>query len=83
MLFEDEDKCELYLREIDKLVYKRNDTDFNMDLDIGCNGTFDKVICWEAVKANTTVVVPCPNFKGVLDPNSENYTLTLFKKLLL
>jgi hypothetical protein len=64
MLFEDEEKCESHLNQIGKLVY----SDGNGGL--GCNGTFDKVICWEAVAANTTVKVPCPNFKGVFDPES-------------
>lgn len=64
MLFEDEEKCISHLNDINKLVFQSNDS-----TTIGCNGTFDKVICWEAVKADTTVLVQCPNIKGVFDPN--------------
>ncbi len=37
---------------------------------VGCNGTFDGFLCWEALSANTTITIKCPEFKGVFDPSS-------------
>ncbi|XP_063419768.1 PDF receptor-like isoform X2 [Mytilus trossulus] len=37
-----------------------------------CNGTWDKVLCWPSVAAETTVFLPCPPLPG-LDPTKEAF----------
>ncbi|VBB33266.1 unnamed protein product, partial [Acanthocheilonema viteae] len=37
------------------------------DGSLWCNATFDTVLCWPAVPANSSITVRCPPLKG-LDP---------------
>lgn len=58
MQFENEKECFDYLDSINKRYYEGT---------IGCNGTFDHVLCFEATPANKTLSMPCPQMAGVFD----------------
>lgn len=50
----------------------------NDDSEIGCNGTFDSLLCWEAMPANTTVTIQCPEIVGLFDHTSNILTHLVF-----
>lgn len=50
----------------------------NDDSEIGCNGTFDSLLCWEAIPANTTVTIQCPEIVGLFDHTSNRLTHLFF-----
>lgn len=39
--------------------------------DIYCNATWDRILCWPATPANTTIKLPCPPWFNGLDKTSE------------
>lgn len=67
MQFDVEADCLKYLKDNDLYSYKNTE----------CNGTFDGVLCFKSIKANTTLSAPCPNIPGVFDTSK-----TLFKTCL-
>ena len=68
MQFDDEINCLKYLKENDLFTEKQHG---------GCNGTFDGILCFKGINANTTLSVPCPNIPGVFDTTKQ-----LFKECL-
>ena len=43
---------------------------FDLLKGLGCDGTFDELLCWEATAANTSLSQKCPEFEGMLDSTS-------------
>nr|QVK45900.1 G protein-coupled receptor [Proales similis] len=57
MIVNDEADCTEHLINTNQLGFKG----------YGCNGTFDGFVCWPAIEANSTITIPCPEFKGFFD----------------
>lgn len=62
MQFQSEEECFNHLEATGKRYFAD---------DNGCNGTFDKVLCFEATPADTTLKLQCPQMAGVFDASSK------------
>ena len=66
-MFGREEDCYLNLASLNLLNWNHT-----LENRLGCNGTYDEIMCWESVPGNTTIKKQCPHLPGVFDSTSNS-----------